>query len=269
MKSGWSIKAVVTKPDSLRGRGQTINTPKIKSLALEHNILVYQPEKLIDIKDNLKDLGVEFGVLVSYGKIIPQVILDIFSGGIVNIHPSLLPKYRGPSPIVAAILNGDSETGVTLMRLSAGMDEGPIYIQEKVNLNSTEDRLNLSESLSRLGSSMLTEHLPAITEGSLLPKEQDDTAASYTKLLIKEDGIINWSDPAAINERKVRAYLGYPKARAEVSGHKVVILKARIASSLSDGHLILPSGDGFLEIVELIAPSGKTMSGEAFKRGYA
>lgn len=268
LDEGWPIKAVVTKPDTRRGRGQNLKSPAIMKITQQNKITVLQPEKLLYIKDVLMDLKVDYGVLVSYGKIIPHQILDIFSGGIINVHPSLLPKYRGPSPIEAAILNGDEKTGVSLIRLSAGMDEGPIYVQEEVNLNDSEDRIALSENLANVGSKMLIAHLPAIIDGSVGAKPQNDKLASYTSLLKKEDGLIDWADPPQLNERKVRAYRGYPKARAEVFGHNVIILRSKVTNNQNTDSLVVPSGEGFLEILELIAPSGKTMSGEAFSRGY-
>lgn len=268
IKKGYPIQAVITKPDSVSGRGQSTYSPLIAQIAKEHNIPVLQPEKLIDIKSDIESMTVDFAVLVSYGKIIPKSIIDLFKGGIVNIHPSLLPAYRGPSPIETAILNDDPITGISLMKLTPGMDEGPVYAQEKIKLSGDENRIDLTNRLSLLGADFLVSSLAQIFKGALKPIEQDDSKATYTKLLHKKDGLIDWSDPSELNERKVRAYLGYPKTRAALFSQEVIILKSRVAKSLNDGCLVHPSGDGFLEVIELIAPSGKTMGAEAFIRGY-
>src|SRR5665213_119654 len=140
---GWPVLAAVTKPDARGGRGQKLIVPKVKQIADKHNIPVLQPEKFSEINAKIAELKPELGVLVAYGKIIPQGTIDLFPGGIINVHPSLLPKYRGPAPIEAPILNGDKETGISLMRLSAGMDEGPVYEQKRVALNGDEQRPEL------------------------------------------------------------------------------------------------------------------------------
>ena len=267
MKDGYDLLAV-TKPDAPSGRGQNINTPLVKSIAEKNNIKVLQPSSVSDIASELREFGATHAALVAYGKIIPQAIIDVFPGGIINVHPSLLPKYRGPSPIEAAIINGDSETGISIMALDSKMDTGPIYYQEKDSLRGTEDARTLYDNLSLLGGAILIEKLPLIMSGELTPKPQDDSSASYTKLLRKEDGLVDWGEPASIIERKIRAYIKYPKSRAKVHGVDVIITKARVAKIQQDGRLIMKTGLQYLEILELVAPSGKTMSGHDFTLGY-
>jgi methionyl-tRNA formyltransferase len=265
---GWPIKLVITKPDSARGRGLKLTSPPVKALARKNSIPVLQPNKLKDIETELSKLECDFAVLVAYGKIIPASIIDLFKGGIVNVHPSLLPQLRGPAPIEGAILEGQSKTGVSLMRLSQEMDAGPVYIQAEVGLKGTETKPALYEQLARVGANLLAENLNSIVLGDLKPVGQNDREATYTKLLTKADGMVRWDEPAEDIERKVRAYLGFPKSRAVVGNKEVILLEVRLVSNLDDGKLVIPCHKSFLEILKLRAPNGREMSGEEFKRGY-
>lgn len=264
------IAAVVTKPDSRKDRGHKLVPPSVKKLAQAHDIPVWQPTKLTDITDDIHALGSPAGVLVSYGKIIPQSIIDLFQPGIVNVHPSLLPKYRGPSPIESAIANGDQETGVTIMQLSAAMDAGPLYAFAPYELTGRETRPELYHTLGELGAQTLIAVLPAIIDGSLTPRPQDDSQASYCQLLAKDDAWLRpESQTAAQAERLVRAHLGFPKSKLTVQGHDVIITKAHVTATKNTPLDVAFQDGAFLSIDELIAPSGKTMSAEAFLRGYA
>ncbi len=269
IEAGFNIVAVITKPDSKVGRGQKSMPPKVKKIAEKNNLRLFQPDKLANIASDIKNLEPSHGVLVAYGKIIPQSFIDIFPGGIINLHPSELPRYRGPAPIEAVIINGDKDTAISLMKLTAAMDAGPVYLQKKVALAGNETRPELYEKLATLGATLLASNLSAIISGSLKPTDQDNSKATYTKLLTKEAGLIDWSKPADILEREVRAYLGYPRSATELFGHKVIVTKARVAQSTDDGQLVRPCNNSYLEIQELIGPSGKTMSGADFIRGYA
>ena len=155
VEAGFNIVAVITKPDSRRGRSNKLIQPAVKQFASQHHIPVWQPNRLKDIINDIKNITPRpTGVLVSYGKIIPQTIIDLFQPGIINVHPSLLPKYRGPSPIESAIANRDKITGVTIMRLEQAMDAGPIYYQEIYSLNFTETQLELYQTLGQLGAQL-------------------------------------------------------------------------------------------------------------------
>jgi methionyl-tRNA formyltransferase len=270
IEAGYSIAAVVTKPDSKKGRGQQLVAPQVKVLASRHNIPVWQPQKLGDITADIQALGPITGVLVSYGKIVPQSIIDLFSPGIINVHPSLLPKYRGPSPIESAIKNGDSVTGVSIMQLSAQMDAGPVYIAKEHPLTGTETRPELYHALADIGTNLLLETLPAIIDGSLQPTPQNEQNASYCQLLQKSDALL---DPTALTaeqaERNIRAYVGFPKSKLNLLNQTVIITKAH-ASSQQKTPLDVQCQDGvYLCIDELIAPSGRRMDAQAFLRGYA
>lgn len=212
VEAGYSIAAVVTKPDAPRGRGHQLGFPAVKRYALDHSIPVWQPNRLLDIIDDIKTINSPVGVLVAYGKIVPQRVIDLFSPGIINVHPSLLPLYRGPSPVEAAILNRDRKTGVSIMQLDREMDAGPVYLQVPYALDYTETKPELYNTLFTLGANLLVQKLPDIIEGRLTPTVQQHDNATYCSLLTKKDGQI---DPSSTTpgeaEAKVRAYSGFPR----------------------------------------------------------
>ncbi|HET9721676.1 MAG TPA: methionyl-tRNA formyltransferase [Candidatus Saccharimonadales bacterium] len=263
--AGYDVKAVAAS--YTEGVSRSKRPLEIVEVAHAYHIpvLIDKPGELID---KLKNLGAEAGVLVAYGRLVPQQIMDLFPKGIINIHPSLLPKLRGPTPVETAILNGERQTGVSLMRLSAEMDAGPVYVQQKVELAGSENKFQLAEKLLNIGCQLLRDNLDGILAGSLKPRPQDETEVTFSRLLTKAMGKTDFSEPADAIERQVRAFLGFPKTRAVVHGHEIVITKARVAKSQTDGALVITCQPGFLEIVELIAPSGKTMTSRDFMRGY-
>ena len=268
----FNVVAVVTKPDSARGRSKKLIEPAVKKFAVEKNIPVFQPEKLSTILDELISLQPDAGVLVSYGKILSQRTLDVFNPiGVINVHPSLLPRYRGPAPIEAAIKNGDEMTGISIMRLTLGMDEGPVFAQMNVPLDGSETKPTLTKMLAETGATYLVQTLPDILSDKLaaIPQQNDDV--SYTTLISKQDGVMDpATDNAYVLERHVRAYLGYPKSRLTIAKTDVIVTSVKVVNSSDAAPLVIACADDtFLEIRELVAPSGKTMSGEAFLRGRA
>lgn len=269
IEASYPIAAVVTKPDSPQGRGHKIVPPLVKVLASSHNIPVWQPHTLREITPNITALGQPIGVLSSYGKIIPQETINLFYPGIINIHPSLLPRYRGPTPIETAIANGDEKTGVSIMQLAAGMDNGPVYIAKEHPLTKKETGPELYHALATIGADLLLETLPRIIDGSLTPLPQDDSKATYTKLLTKQDG---WLRPESITaaeaEQQVRAYLGFPKTRVVIHEQTIIITKAHVSHKQQSPTDILCRDNSYLVIDELIAPSGRRMSADDFERGY-
>jgi len=269
-ESGYNIAAVVTKPDSKQGRGQKLTTPCVKRFASEHNIPVWQPQKVSDINQNILALKQPVtGVLVSYGKIIPQSTIDLFKPGIVNIHPSLLPIYRGPSPIESAIANGDKATGVSIMKLSAGMDDGPVYTQVVHELNRHESRPELYEKLFKTGTDTLLSLLPSIINDSIQATPQDESKATYCSLFTKDDSRIKPNEISTERaERLVRAHLNFPKTKIEVLGHIVTITKAHVSTENKSPLDILCNDNNYLSIDELIATSGRTMSAKDFLNGH-
>ncbi|OIP85717.1 methionyl-tRNA formyltransferase [Candidatus Saccharibacteria bacterium CG11_big_fil_rev_8_21_14_0_20_41_19] len=270
-ESGYNIAAIITKPDSKSGRGHTLTMPSVKKFALEKNLEVWQPLKVTEINGKIQALGNNIaGVLASYGKIIPQSTIDLFTPGIINIHPSLLPLYRGSSPIESAIKNGDKQTGVTIMQLEAGMDSGPIYGHKVHQLSGTETRLELYKTLAHIGAATLINLLPSILDGSLIPSNQDNDKAVYCSLLTKQDAILIPNEiTAQTAERLVRAHLAFPRTKIEVMGHTIIITKAHVTSEQKTALDILCQDGNYLSIDQLIAPSGKTMSSNDFINGHA
>ena len=266
---GFTIGAVVTKPDSRKGRGRELSKSIIKEIAEANSIPVWQPTDVTTISDDIKKFHNPLGVLVSYGKIIPQSIIDLFSPGIVNVHPSLLPLYRGPSPIESVILNGDTETGVTIMRLSAAMDAGPVYTQVTTPLLDTETTPELELRLAELGAQQLSHTLPAIINGTLQATPQNDDSATYCQLLTKDNSTLDTTLLTANQaERQVRAYIAFPKTKTIVDGHHIIITKAHVTSTHTSPLDIVCADGRYLSIDELIAPSGKAMNASAFINGY-
>lgn len=230
----------------------------------------------------LKPHQAKIAVLAAYGHIIPQKVLDEFPLGIINVHPSLLPKYRGTSPIESAILNGDIKTGVSIMRLTAGMDEGPLYKQKTVHLNGQETKQELTNKLQQLGANLIQEVLPEIYSGQLKARQQPHPVrATYSKKINKSDGLIDWSKAAVQLEREIRAYANWPKSHVNIGGKEVIILSAHAVptngAGAVDGELEIIKDIGVLMVnssngslcIEKLQPVGKkAMSAGEFIRGY-
>lgn len=268
--SEFDVVAVVTKPDVPSGRGKKIVPSPVAELAKKHGLPLLQPEKIdSQFVDQLIKVSADAGVLVSYGKILPQEVLDVFPRGIINVHPSLLPKYRGPSPIEAAILNGDAETGVSLMDLDVKMDAGPIYLQHTLRLDQTETRTELYEKLASIGAKMLADNLEGIISGDIKATPQNDDKASYTKLNSKADGLLSkekLDQPAEKIERMIRAYRAWPGVRLE---DNTQIIEARILDGveispgeikIDDGRMLIGTSTDAIEVLRL-KPAGKNEMG--------
>ena len=281
---GFSIGAIITKPDTRRGRRSSHTQPRVKTIGQAHGIPVWQPTRLRDIADDIQRFDNPIGVLVSYGKIIPQSIIDLFNPGIINLHPSLLPQYRGPSPIESAILAGDTQTGISIMQLSAQMDAGPVYLQEHITLSGRETSPELYDKLGTRGAELLSETLPRIIEGTFvvefgarLAAAQDEDTATYCQLIKKSDGLNDWTKPAQDIEREIRAYLGWPGSRASIGQLDVIVTAAHVVSSpgLTPGEYTV-FGDAIIFgtthnalCIDRLKPIGKKeMPVQAFLSGY-
>ncbi|MDP9249706.1 MAG: methionyl-tRNA formyltransferase [bacterium] len=223
---------IVSNPDKPQGRNLQISSPPTALWAKQQGVPLIQPEKL-----TRKEIGnnFDFFVVVSYGKIIPKEILDLPKLGTINIHPSLLPRYRGPSPIVSAILNGDTETGVTVMKIDEEMDHGPILAQEKINLSGNESVRDLEKSLAELGGKLLVKVIPEFLAGKIKIAEQDHSHATYVKKIVKADGEINLEDNPEKNWRKFRAYVHWPRTFFFQNGKRIIVTDA----ALKDGKFVI------------------------------
>jgi methionyl-tRNA formyltransferase len=268
IEQGYAIQAIISHHTEAKSRNSRLL--EVAEIGKKHDIPVLLPDKPANIIDQIADFEAEAAILVAYGRIIPQRIIDLFPKGIINIHPSLLPHYRGPTPIESAILNGDKETGVSIMQLTAGMDSGPVFDQFRMPLNGTENKFDIYNELSKKGAELLLALLPQILNGSLHPTPQEDAKATYCKLLNKDDAWLNFAQITAVEaERRVRAFLSFPKTKAIISGHTIIITKAHISSTKKTPLDITCKDSTYLSIDKLIAPSGRTMTSEAFLQGYA
>lgn len=273
--AGYQITAVVVAQNVV-GKSRNSRTLEIVQVAEANNIPVISPSKLSEAKDQIAGFEAEAAVLVAYGKIVPSSIINIFPRGIINIHPSLLPKHRGPTPIESVILNGDTETGVSLMRLSAEMDAGPVYAQQSIKLSGNETKRELADRLIELGRDMLIEHLPTILDGSLEPQPQDEEQRTYDNLIEKEDGQLDFQKSAVQLEREVRAYAGWPRSRANIGLQEVIVTKAHVVGTngvagtmwLQDKQIGIYAGEGVLVIDRLVPSGKKEMDARAFLAGY-
>jgi methionyl-tRNA formyltransferase len=221
------------------------------------------------------------GVLAAYGKIVPQSVIDIFPHGIINIHPSDLPRHRGPIPIESVILNGETRTAVSIMRLVKDMDAGPVYGRAEVELVGTESKQELADHLLDIGGAMVVELLPGILDGNLVAVPQDHVQATYDELITKADGELDFSKPAERLEREVRAYLGWPQSRTKLGDKDVIITAAHaVPSTMPEGQghievlreggvIMINTSDGYL-CIDRLKPAGKSdMTAKAFLAGYS
>ena len=271
---GHEVVAVVSHHEAATSRKQ--RSLEIADVAQQHGIPVLLPDKPSEILEQLESFGAEIGVLAAYGKIVPQRIIDIFPKGIINIHPSALPKHRGPTPLESVILAGETQTAVSVMELVKAMDAGPVYLQREVRLVGTESKQELADKLLAIGSELIIEALPRVLDGSLTPAEQKDDEATYDKLIEKSDGRIDWTKPATQLEREVRAYAGWPKSTATLHGIDVVITKATTSDEqgepgsikVTDKKLFVCCGDGALEIERLIPAGKQETDAVSFLNGY-
>lgn len=264
--AGHEIAAVVSNYEA--GTSRSIRELEIKAVAEEHGIPLLLPAGPADILEDLGNLGAEAAVLVAFGRIVPQSIIDIFPRGIINIHPSLLPLHRGPTPIESVILSGELKTGVSVMCLEAAMDAGPVFGQSEIDLNGTETKQELADHLLQVGSAMVVELLPGILDGNIIAKPQNNEAATYDKLIKKEDGRIDWNKPAVQLEREIRAYSEWPKSYTKLASLDIIVTKAHVSNIKNDSLTFKTSGDYL--VIDKLKPSGKNeMTAKDFLAGYS
>ncbi|MFH1551971.1 MAG: methionyl-tRNA formyltransferase [bacterium] len=265
IKNNYDILAVITAPDKPVGRKQELFSCPVKQTALKHKLSILQPIKISEVSDKIAKLKPDLIIVASYGQIIPKNILDIPCFGSINIHPSLLPKYRGPSPIQTAILNNEKTTGITIMLMDEKMDHGPIISQETTLIDTDDNYQTLEKKLSEQSADFLIKTLPQYIQNKIKPQIQNENNATYTKILTREHGKINWNQTAQQIERMIRAFFPWPGAWTELNGKRIKILKAKAVDKKQKS--ALPAKKGFL-LCEIVQPAGKKpMTGEEFFRG--
>jgi methionyl-tRNA formyltransferase len=275
--AGHAVLEVVTQPDRPRGRGQHPAPPPVKEAALRLGIPVYQPERVRrpEAVEHLRALAPDAMVVVGYGQIIPQSVIDIPPLGILNVHASLLPKYRGAGPIQWAIIRGESHTGVTIMRIDAGLDTGDMLLKAVTAIQPEENAIELGARLSVLGADLLVEALDGLAAGTIVPEKQDDSQATHAPLLKKEDGLIDWRNPAADIHNRIRGLQPWPGAYTALRGLTMHIWKAGIVgqasgpsgSIVSVKPLIVACGLGALELEEVQLEGRKRLAAAEFANG--
>jgi methionyl-tRNA formyltransferase len=219
-QSDFEIAAVITQPDRPRGRGQQVSFSPVKEIALAANVLVHQPEKIRapEAQDILQRLAPDVIVIIAYGQIIPARLLPIPKLGWINLHASLLPKYRGAAPINWAIVNGETKTGVTTMRIDAGMDTGEMLLQKEMEIRPSETAPELAARMSELGAPLMAETLRGLAANTIVPRPQSNEQASVAPMLKKEDGRIDWSRPAPEIFNRIRGFAPWPGAYTAFRG---------------------------------------------------
>lgn len=275
----YDIVGVFTQPDRPAGRGKKLTACPVKQRALELGLPVYQFEKIRRPEGvaQLRELAPDVMVTAAFGQILTREILDIPARGTVNVHASLLPGYRGPAPINWCIVNGEKETGVTLMRTDEGIDTGDMLRAVRTPIGAEETAGELTERLSRLGAELLKEALPEYLAGRIEPVPQDPALASYQPMLKKEMGEVDWTLPAAAIANRVRGLNPWPCAYTDMPGGRLKIYRAVpvdgagepgavLASGPKEG-LVVACGEGALSILELQAPGGKRMAAKAYLMG--
>ncbi|GLV57684.1 methionyl-tRNA formyltransferase [Dictyobacter sp. S3.2.2.5] len=288
LPDGYEIATVITRPDKPAGRGRGVVYSPVKQVAMEHEIPVWQPGsfKKQANSDALAEYKADLYIVAAFGQILPQKVLDQPRYGTLNIHASLLPRYRGPDPIAEAIIQGDHESGVSIMLLDAGIDTGPVLARYAVPIDAEETTGSLTGKLAELGAQALLEILPQWVESKITPEPQDEGRATHTHMLTKEDGLIDWTRPAAVLARKIRAYQPWPGAYTHWRGKLLKIISAQPLSNVEltvaatpgtvsireeAGHkvLVVTTGSGLLLIKQLQLEGKKALGVDEFLRGYA
>lgn len=278
----YPVVGVVTQPDRPAGRGGTVRLPAVKRAALRLGLPVIQPEKLRqpEAMEQLRAWSPDVIVVAAFGQILRPAVLDLPPFGCLNVHGSLLPRWRGAAPVQAAILAGDAETGITIMKMDAGVDTGPILSQRALPIAADETGGSLFVKMSALGAELLLETLPRYLSGELVPQPQPEGGATYAPMLKKEDGLLDFNQPAAALERRVRAMNPWPGAYFEWAGGILKVHKAHTdfvftymfqppgTRTVCDGLPAIYGGDNAMLVLDEIQPAGKkSMPGKAFLSG--
>ena len=277
--SSHEVVAVLTQPDKPAGRGRQLRACPVKAAAEQHGLRVLQPQKLTEslIQAQLKALTADLFVVAAYGQLLPPEVLAIPRRGCVNLHASILPRWRGASPIQTAILAGDTETGISLMQMDAGLDTGPVYATRTVAISATDTGGSLHDTLAQVGAELLLEHLAALLDGSLEAAAQPDDGVTHARLIKKADGRIDWQAPATAIDCRIRAFNPWPVAHTTLDGEVLRCWLSAVASERNDvsaepgailgtegDALRVQTGEGQLLLERVQAPGRKQVSGREF-----
>ena len=281
LAAGHQVAAVVTQPDKPKGRGKALQATPVKEAALAHGLTVYQPRKVREdsFLEELKKINPDVIVVVAFGQIIPRTILELPKFGCINVHASLLPKYRGAAPIQWAVIDGEEVSGVTIMRMDAGLDTGDMLSKVEGPLAEDETGGSLFDKLSEAGARQLVQTLDRLEDGTVQPEKQpEESPTGYARMITKADGLIDWTKDAKSIERLIRGLNPWPSAFTRLEGKNLKIWKAAVQeqdSGLAPGTVIsagreglsVQTGQGRLNILELQLEGKKRMEADAFLRG--
>ena len=279
LERGENVVGVFTQPDRPKGRGQKLQPPPVKELALQHDIPVYQPLKVRvpEVIAQIRDLKPDLIVVVAFGQILPKALLDIPPQGCVNVHASLLPRYRGAAPLNWCIVNGESETGVTTMLMDVGLDTGPMLLKRSTPIGPDEEITTLHDRMSILGATLLGETLDGLKAGSITPEPQDDAQSCYAPLLKKETGLIDWNKPASEIHNLVRGLASWPGAYTFLHDQPLKVHRTSLGNGSGPAGTILNAtpdgievacGQGSLLIRDLQAAGSRRMDAASFLAGH-
>ena len=278
LAENYQVVGVVTQPDRASGRGRELKAPPVKTLALELNIPVIQPEKLREPEamQQLREWNPDLIVVAAFGQLLKKEVLDLPKYGCINIHASLLPRWRGAAPINAAILAGDEETGVTIMKMDVGLDTGPMLAMKKIRIRRDDTAGSVFQALSKLGANLLIETLPNYLAGNITPTPQPEEGSTYAPMLKKQDGQLDFTRPAVELERRVRAMNPWPGAWFEWNGNVLKVARASVSEAKGlgigsrftvEGRPAVMSADGALVLDEVQPAGKKAMPGKSFLSG--
>ena len=281
VEAGHEVVLAVTQPDKPKGRGKEMQFTPVKECAMKYNIPVFQPRKVREPEciEELRKYNADIMVVVAFGQLLPKEILEMTPYGCVNVHASLLPKYRGAAPIQWAIIDGEEVTGVTTMQMNEGLDTGDMLLKTIVPIEAKETGGSLFDKLAEAGAKLCVETLEGLQNKSITPETQGETPTAYAKQIKKELGNINWTKPGVEIERLIRGLTPWPSAFTDWSGKVMKIWDAEIVEGSSDkepGTIVkvekdafyVQTGDGLLRVCELQIPGKKRMDAGAFLRGY-
>jgi len=276
--AGHQVGLVLTRPDRPAGRGLKLVASEVKQLALELGIEVYQPATLrdADAQARIREVAADAMVVAAYGLILPAAVLEMVPRGCINVHASLLPRWRGAAPIQRALLAGDAETGISIMRMEEGLDTGPVYLAHRLPIAANETAGSLHDKLAEAGGDAIVEALAKIAEGRLQPVPQPAEGMTYAAKIAKEEAILDWSADAVVLERRIRAFNPFPGASTLLDGGALKVWQASVAKGdgaagttlqAGEGRVVVACGRGALSLEQMQRAGGKRMGAAEFLRG--